>query len=76
MSKGDRFWTVARKRGALKQADASGQIADSTEVRMRLIAEMTRGEKTLEQVQAELASIKRAARKNELRTRSQVYNQS
>ncbi len=72
----DRWWRMIEKRDAVKAADAAGQIADSDEVRARLIAEMHRGEKTLEQIQAELAAIKKAAKKNGLKTRTQIFNQS
>lgn len=54
------------KRAAVNKADAAGQVADSKEVRMALIQRMHAGELTLEQVQAELARIKRDAKKNGL----------
>jgi hypothetical protein len=43
------------------------------EVRMELVKKMHSGEMTLEQVQAELARIKRSARKNGQITRNQAY---
>lgn len=33
MGNGDRFWRAQEKRDALRKADASGQIADSTVAR-------------------------------------------
>lgn len=43
------------------------------QVRLDLIRRMEAGELTLEQVQAELAAIKRNARKSGQRTRNQVW---
>lgn len=71
-----RFWTIQRKKDALAHADSSGQVADSMEVRTRLIEQMNRGEKTLAEVQAELAAIKKSAKKNGLKTRTQIWNQA
>ena len=68
------FWTTARKRDALKVAEAGGQIADSMEVRKQLVAKMERGEMTLDQVQAELKRIKRDAKKDGKITRKQAWS--
>lgn len=73
MAKGDRFWRMEAKRAALKAADASGQVADSKEVRRALIARMDAGELTLEQAQAELARIKRGAKAAGKMTRNQAF---
>lgn len=62
------------KLDAQKEAEASGRVADSMEVRLALMAKFHSGECTLEQVQAELAAIKRSAKKNGQITRSQAYS--
>jgi hypothetical protein len=69
-----RFEAAMDKRDAVNKADAAGQVADSKEVRTALIQRMHAGELTLEQVQAELARIKRDAKKNGLLTRSQAFS--
>jgi hypothetical protein len=69
----DWFTKRRRKLDAVKDAEASGAVADSMEVRMELVKKMHSGEMTLEQVQAELARIKRSARKNGQITRNQAY---
>jgi hypothetical protein len=63
-----------QKMAALKDAEAKGQVADSLDVRMALIARMHAGELTLAQVQAELKRIKRGAKKSGQITRSQAYS--
>lgn len=70
-----RFEASLDKRAAVKSAESTGQIEDSMEVRLELIAKMKRGEMTLEQVQAELKRIKRDAKKNGKITRNQAFNQ-
>lgn len=60
--KGDAFYTKLRKREAVNAADASGQVADSMEVRMALMERVRKGEITLEAAQAELKKIKRGAK--------------
>ena len=64
------------KRNAVERADAAGEVADSDAVRLELIQQMKRGEKTLAQIQAELAQIKRTATKNGKLTKTQVWNRS
>jgi len=69
------------KRRALNDADASGEVADSMEVRMDLLCRMKAGEfgpgqVGLEEMQRRLATIKRAAKRNGLKTRSQVWRES
>ena len=75
MSKGDRFWTMARKREAVNNAEAAGMVADSVEVRIEILKRVDRGEITLEQAQKELAVIKRNAKKNGKVTRAQAFSQ-
>lgn len=68
-------WLRAReRREAQKEAEAAGHVADSMEVRLALMAKFHSGECTLEQVQAELAAIKRNAKRNGKITRSQAYS--
>lgn len=56
-----------------KKAEADGRVADSMDVRLKLVERMNAGELTLEQVQAELKRIKREAKKNGQITRAQAY---
>ena len=74
MSKGDRFWTAERKRNAVNSADASGQVADSMDVRSSLMDRIGNGEITLAQAQAELSAIKRGAKRNGKITRQQAFS--
>ena len=53
--------------------ESEGAVADSMDVRLALIKRMDAGELTLEQVQAELARIKRGAKKAGKITRAQAY---
>lgn len=71
-----RFEASLDKRQAVNAAEASGELADSQSVRLALIQRMHAGEITLEQVQSELAKIKRNAKKNGLKTRNQVFRES
>ena len=73
MAKGDRFWRIEAQKRALKDSDASGQVADSMDVRKALMERVHKGEITLEQAQAELAKIKRGAKAAGKVTRSQAF---
>ena len=73
MAKGDRFWRIEAQKRALKEADASGQVADSMEVRKALMERVHKGVITLEQAQAELAKIKRGAKAAGKVTRAQAF---
>jgi hypothetical protein len=73
MAKGDRFWRVEAQKDALKKAEASGQIADSMEVRQALMERVHKGEITLEAAQAELKRIKRDAKTSGKLTRAQAF---
>ncbi|NNH67793.1 hypothetical protein [Rhizobium laguerreae] len=61
------------RRDAQKQAEAEGKVADSMEVRKSLVERFERGDITFEQMQAELAAIKRNAKKNGQITRNQAF---
>ena len=74
MAKGDRFWRAQAQKAALKSAEDSGRVADSIEVRMALMERVKRGELTLEAAQAELAKIKRGAKKAGKVTRNQAFH--
>jgi len=76
MERRDRFTASLEKRDAIRNAEAAGQVADSLEVRLRLLERMDAGELTLQQVQDELKRIKRNAKKNGQLTRSQVWSRS
>lgn len=62
-----------RKLDGIAELEAEGKIADSMDVRRELVRKMHAGEMTLEQVQAELADIKRGAKKAGKVTRAQAY---
>lgn len=70
------YFKHSQKCRAVRQAEADGEVADSMEVRLALIARMKAGELTLEQVQAELKRIKRAAKKAGKLTRAQAYRRA
>jgi len=69
----DRFDRIQSSKANLKREEADGNVADSREVRMALMAQVHSGEKTLEEVQAELKKIKRNAKKSGKITRNQAY---
>lgn len=70
--KGDRFWIAHERRNALKRAEEQHRVADSLEVRMALMAKVRSGDLSLDEAQAELRRIKRAAKKNGMVTREQA----
>ena len=57
----------------VKREESEGNVADSLKVRMALMEQVRSGEKTLEEVQAELKKIKRNAKKSGKITRNQAY---
>ncbi len=67
------YFEHKQKMEAQRELEAQGKVADSMDVRLELMAQFHRGEKTLEQVQAELATIKRNAKRNGKITRAQAY---
>ncbi len=69
-----RFKASRDKRAAVKAAESAGLVADSIDVRKRLMDQVRLGEKTLEQAQAELKKIKSGAKKRGLITRSHAYS--
>lgn len=73
MKQHERLAREARKRKAVADAEAAGQVADSMEARKSLIALARLEDWTLERLQSELKSLKWNAKKNGLLTREQVY---
>lgn len=69
-----RFDAALEKTAARNAAEAAGQVADSMEVRLALMARVHSGEITLEAAQAELKRIKAGAKKAGKVTRSQAFN--
>lgn len=69
-----RFEAAMDKRDALKTAEAAGQVADSMDVRLALMARVHSGEITLAQAQAELKKIKIGAKRAGLVTREQAFS--
>ena len=68
------FEAAIDKRRAVNEAEASGVLCDSMEVRLALIKRMKDGELTLEQMQAELKRIKRDGKKAGKLARAQVFS--
>jgi dynactin complex subunit len=68
-----RFEASLDKRLNVKHCESDGIVADSTEVRMALMAKVRAGECTLEEVQAELKKIQRNAKKNGQITKNQAF---
>lgn len=64
---------VHERRAMQRKAESDGRVADSMEVRLALMEQFRNGEKTLEEVQAELSAIKRGAKKAGKITRNQAY---
>ena len=56
-----------------REAEASGRVADSLDVRVALLERMHAGEITLAEVQAEVTRLKRRAKANGQITRNQAY---
>ncbi len=73
MAKGDAFWRQQARKDHVKQAERDGRVADNMEVRMELVRRFEAGEITFDQMQAELAAIKRGAKKAGKVTRAQAW---
>lgn len=61
---------------AVAAAEASGEVADSLDVRKALLARVSAGEITLEQAQDELKRIRRSASRQGKTTRGRVWRRS
>lgn len=68
-----RFEANLDKRANIKRCETDGLVADSTDVRMALMAKVRSGECTLQEVQDELKNIKRNAKKNGKITKNQAF---
>jgi len=67
-------WLISkRKFEAQRQAETAGQVADSMEVRMAIMARFHAGEITLDAAKAEIERIKRGAKKAGKITRDQAF---
>lgn len=64
------------RNAAVAEAESSGVVADSIEVRKALLARVDAGEITLQQAQDELKRLKRTASRNGQTTRGKVWRQS
>jgi hypothetical protein len=69
------FEASIEKRQFVKHADTAGQIADSMDVRLALMARVHSGEITLEEAQKQLKKIQGGAKAKGLMTRAQAYNE-
>jgi hypothetical protein len=74
MERHDAFTAAMDKRQAVKDGEAAGQVADSMDVRMALMARVRSGEITLAQAQAELKKIQRGAKASGKVTRAQAFS--
>lgn len=73
MKKRTQFEAAIEKREAVNQAEESGQVSDSMEVRKELMARVHSGEITLQDAQAELKRIQRESKNAGKVTRSQAF---
>lgn len=69
-----RFEAAMEKRQAVKEAEASGNVADSMDVRLALMARVHAGEITLAEAQKQLQKIKRGAKAAGQVTRAQAFS--
>jgi len=71
-----RYEASLDKRRAVEQAEENGDIVDSMEARLALMAKVESGEIPLEEAQLALKKLKREGKKRGLLTRQQVYSRS
>jgi len=74
MERRTRFELAMDKRQAVKDAESAGQIADSMEVRLALMARVDSGEITPAEAQAQLRKIKAGAKATGKVTRAQAFS--
>ncbi len=67
---------LRRKLAAVRATEARGEVSDSMDVRLALLAEVDAGRMTLDEVQAELKRLRRTATKNGKTTRARVWRRS
>ena len=70
------YESVLQKRAAVKQSESAGEVADSMDVRMALMARVHSGEITLEHAQAQLKKIKAGAKKAGMTTRARAFREA
>lgn len=68
------FEASLEKRQAVKESEAAGEVVDSMDVRLALMARVHSGEITLESAQAELKKIKASAKRLGMVTRAQAFS--
>lgn len=73
MSRRDWYDRRIDKRVAVQIAEEQGLIADSMEFRSSLLLRVQNEEITIEEALAELAKVKREAKRNGKKTRAQVW---
>ena len=61
------------KQSAVDKAEAGGVVSDSMDVRQKLMKQVHDGDITLKEAQDELKRIKRAGKKQGLKTRNQIF---
>lgn len=69
----DREMVRSRKMAAADEVEKDGEVADSMEVRLGIVRRMKAGEIPLAEGQAELAAIKRGAKRAGKVTRAEAY---
>jgi hypothetical protein len=70
------WFTRNQKFDAIRNAEASGKVADSMDVRISIVKRIEAGEISLEEGQRELAALKRNASRNGQTTRNRVFRSS
>lgn len=65
-----------RKKHALSDSEEAGDVADSLDVRVKLLGRVESGEISLEEAQVQLAKIKNGAKSKGLKTRSEIWRES
>jgi hypothetical protein len=71
----DRYTAGIEKRIHVKSCEERGEIADSQAARIELLKRVKSGELTLDEMQAELKSIKRDAKKNGQKTKAKAWSE-
>ncbi|HCB1003287.1 TPA: hypothetical protein MYN13_002353 [Klebsiella variicola subsp. variicola] len=70
-----KFDAAMEKRANVKDCESRGLVADSMDVRLKIMERVHCGEITLKQAQDELQKIKRNAKRNGLKTRNQAWRE-
>lgn len=67
------YFEHARRMDHVRSQESEGNVADSMDVRLAIVARIKSGEMSLQEGQAELRRIQRKARQAGLITRAQAY---